>query len=197
LSGPRIWIELLKNDQWRGLALCQSGASFGFAAKIASIPILAAATLPGGATGVGALLSAAGVSGLIAAPIGGWSTDQIGAKGTAVISGIVSSLGLFLVPLALATPPSMSSGSSMQVSFGDVVLQSNAYFFSLSVMLWSFGANAQGPALTALAQQYSPPGAEATSLSLVKAAGDGTYILHHRSFSSGFDCRFLCRSPWR
>mmetsp|Transcript_10468 Transcript_10468/g.19144 ORF Transcript_10468/g.19144 Transcript_10468/m.19144 type:complete len:92 (-) Transcript_10468:146-421(-) len=91
----------------------------------------------------------------------------------------------------------MSSGSSMQVSFGDVVLQSNAYFFSLSVMLWSFGANAQGPALTALAQQYSPPGAEATSLSLVKAAGDGTYILHHRSFSSGFDCRFLCRSPWR
>ena len=53
----------------------------------------------------------------------------------------------------------------------------NALLFSLAVMLWSFGATAQGPALTALAQQYTTPGAEATSLSLVKAAGDGTYII--------------------
>jgi hypothetical protein len=31
--------------------LCQAGASFGFACKISSIPMLAAATLPGGAAG--------------------------------------------------------------------------------------------------------------------------------------------------
>lgn len=173
-SGPKIWMELLEKKQWQGLALCQSGASFGFAAKIASIPILAAATLPGGAAGAGALLSAAGVSGLIGAPIGGWSTDRIGAKGTAVLSGIVSSVGLMLVPVALAAS---SSPFNVGVSIGGAALESNALFFSLAVMLWSLGATAQGPALTALAQRYSPPGAEATSLSLVKAAGDGTYII--------------------
>lgn len=175
-SGPTIWMELLKEQQWQGLALCQSGASFGFAAKIASIPILAAATLPGGAAGAGALLSAAGLSGLVGAPIGGWSTDRIGAKGTAVISGIVSSIGLLLVPVAL-TASSLGVGPDIEVALGDVVLDSPALFFSMAVMLWSLGANAQGPALTALAQQYSPSGAEATSLSLVKAAGDGTYIV--------------------
>jgi MFS family permease len=175
VSGPKIWIELLKQEQWRGLGLCQSGASFGFAAKIASIPILAAATLPGGAAGAGALLSAAGLSGLVGAPLGGWSTDRLGAKWTTVISGIISSLGLLLVPVALSVTP--SSETALQLSLGDVVLQSNALFFSLAVMLWSLGATAQGPALTALVQQYTTPGAEATSLSLVKAAGDGTYII--------------------
>ncbi|KAL3915380.1 MAG: hypothetical protein SGILL_005686 [Bacillariaceae sp.] len=174
LLGPKIWLELLQQNQWRGLALCQSGASFGFAAKIATIPILAAATLPGGAAGAGALLSAAGVSGLVGAPLGGLSTDKLGAKSTAVISGIISSLGLVLVPAALS--PS-SSAVDLHLSVGGVTLESNALLFSLSVMLWSFGATAQGPALTSLAQQYSPQGAEATSLSLVKAAGDGTYIV--------------------
>ena len=38
------------------------------------------------------------------------------------------------------------------------------------------GVSAQGPALIALAQEKSLPGIEATSLSLMKAAGDGTYI---------------------
>ena len=40
------------------------GAKFGYAAKIASVPVLAAAVLPGGAVGAGSLLSAAGLSGL-------------------------------------------------------------------------------------------------------------------------------------
>ena len=66
-SGIQVWKELLKDNQWRGLVLCQSGASWGYAAKIASIPILAADTLPGGATGAGLLISAAALSGLIGA----------------------------------------------------------------------------------------------------------------------------------
>jgi hypothetical protein len=47
--------------QWQGLALCQAGATFGFAAKIASIPLLATAVLPGGALGAGALVSMTGL----------------------------------------------------------------------------------------------------------------------------------------
>jgi MFS family permease len=196
-SGPKIWMELLKESQWRGLVLCQSGISFGFAAKIASIPILVANTLPGGAAGAGALLSAAGLSGLVGAPVGGWSTDRIGAKSTAVVSGFVSSIGLLLVPLALSAS-SIDKVAKFHVSIGGTVLDSEALFFSMAVMLWSLGATAQGPALTALAQQYSPPGAEATSLSLVKASGDGTYIvvpflmgLFADAFEiSGIDCAF-------
>ncbi|CAM9549355.1 unnamed protein product, partial [Heterosigma akashiwo] len=42
------WEQLLVQDQWKGLALCQVGASFGFAAKIASIPIHATEVLPAG-----------------------------------------------------------------------------------------------------------------------------------------------------
>ena len=55
------WINLLKNSStWRNLALCQSGTSFGYACKMAVVPILASTYLPGGATGAGFLLSAAG-----------------------------------------------------------------------------------------------------------------------------------------
>jgi MFS family permease len=171
-----VWKSLLKQDTWRGLAICQSGASFGFAAKIASIPILAATTLPGGAIGAGALLSAAGLSGLVGAPIGGWSTDRIGAKWTAVISGIVSGTGLILVPLSLNGLPFTLFQSIPQIEFGSVSLPINGFCFSCAVIMWSLGATAQGPALTALAQQNAPRGSEATSLAFVKACGDGTYI---------------------
>ena len=43
--------------------------------------------------------------------------------------------------------------------------------------MWSIAAAAQGPALTAVAQELAPPGAEAKSLALPRAAGDGTYIV--------------------
>ncbi len=171
-----VWKDLLKQNTWRGLAICQSGASFGFAAKIASIPILAAAALPGGAAGAGALLSAAGLSGLVGAPIGGWSTDRIGAKWTAVISGIVSGTGLILVPLSLNGHKFASFNPHQNIDIGSLSLQTSGLFFSCAVILWSLGATAQGPALTALAQQNAPIGAEATSLAFVKACGDGTYI---------------------
>jgi hypothetical protein len=55
------WRGLLRLQQWRGLVLCQGLATFGFACKIASIPVIATAVLPGGAAGAGALLSAAGL----------------------------------------------------------------------------------------------------------------------------------------
>ena len=49
--------------------------------------------------------------------------------------------------------------------------------FTILVLLWSMGASAQGPALTALAQEKAPTGSEATALGLPRASGDGTYIL--------------------
>ena len=54
------WAVLLQDDRWKGLALCEVGSRFGFAAKIASVPILAATYLSGGATAAGLLVSAAG-----------------------------------------------------------------------------------------------------------------------------------------
>ena len=65
-------------------------ATFDFAAKIACIPILATATLPGGAVGTGALLPLAGFSGIVGAPMGGWLTDKVVARFTVVCSGCVS-----------------------------------------------------------------------------------------------------------
>jgi hypothetical protein len=49
--------------------------------------------------------------------------------------------------------------------------------FSAVVILWSLGASSQGPALTALAQELAPVGAEATAMALPRATGDGTYIM--------------------
>jgi hypothetical protein len=63
--------------------------------------VLAAATLPGGAAGGGALISAAGLSGLVRAPIGGWLTDRTRSKFTVILSGMLSAAGLKLVPAAL------------------------------------------------------------------------------------------------
>lgn len=172
------WMKLLQMEEWRGLALCQVGSSFGFAAKIASIPILAAATLPGGAVGAGALVSAAGLSGLIGAPVGGWLTDRLGAKSTAVLSGIFSAFSLISIPVAL-TSLSTNADSYYVLSLfgGDAELGVREIAFSMLVILWSIGAAAQGPALTALAQKMSPSGAEATAMALPRAAGDGTYIV--------------------
>lgn len=188
------WSTLLKSNQWRGLALCQCGASFGFACKIASIPILAAATLPGGAIGAGALLSAAGLSGLVGAPLGGFISDQVGSRVAAAASGLASSVALLAIPLALS--PSLASsyapwlqyfilrtdGSDsesamavMSTPIGD--MGGTAVAFCALVVAWSTAVAAQGPALTALAQELAPAGSEATSLALPRAAGDGTYIV--------------------
>ncbi|VEU41043.1 unnamed protein product [Pseudo-nitzschia multistriata] len=181
--GLGVWAELLKRNDWRGLAVCQSGVSFGYAAKIASVPILAASALPGGALGAGALLSAAGLSGLVGAPIGGYLTDRVGSRGAAVLGGIVGGLGLVLVPMALNLPATEWGGGlcgyidGLGIVLGGTPLDGRALSFSAAVLLWSLGASAQGPALVALAQERSERGFEATSLSLVKAAGDGTYVL--------------------
>lgn len=171
------WTNLLSDRQWRGLALCQCGASFGFAAKIGSIPILATATLPGGAAGTGALLSVAGLSGLIGATLGGWLTDQAGARFTATISGIVSALGLLLIPAVLDSSILDLSVIDLSIPFLSGDLDPRAAAFVAVVVMWSLGATAQGPALTALAQELAPLGAEATALALPRAAGDGTYIV--------------------
>jgi MFS family permease len=64
-DGGELWRRLLMTSStWRSLALAQSGASFGFACKIAIVPILADDYL-GGPAGAGLLLSAAGLAGLV------------------------------------------------------------------------------------------------------------------------------------
>ena len=172
------WTILLQENTWKGLALCQVGASCGFAAKIASIPILATDTLPGGAIGAGALLSAAGLVGLIGAPIGGWWTDQTSAKSTAILSGIVSATGLLLIPFALMDSTTMVfGGNDYTLSILGQDMSGSAAAFVIVVLLWSMGAAAQGPALTAFAQELAPAGREATAMALPRAAGDGTYIV--------------------
>mmetsp|Transcript_18870 Transcript_18870/g.26607 ORF Transcript_18870/g.26607 Transcript_18870/m.26607 type:complete len:645 (-) Transcript_18870:235-2169(-) len=182
------WSVLIQTSQWKGLAACQIGSSFGYAAKIASIPILATDILPGGAAGAGVLLSAAGLSGIVGASIGGILTDRFTAKFTAILAGIVSATGLFLIPFALALSPTDTTvGSGLEASSltfsipfvgsisGDMGI--DAITFASLVIVWSLGAAAQAPALIAIAQQLAPPGREATALALPRAAGDGTYIV--------------------
>ncbi len=167
------WLCLLTQNEWRGLALCQSGASFGFAAKIASIPLLAATTLPGGAAAAGGLLSVAGLSGLIGAPIGGFLTDRVGAKVAAVLSGCWSAFALILIPVALA----ITFDDDLAITVGAITLDANNIAFCSAVVAWSMGAAAQSPALVALAQEKAPRGREASALAMPKAFGDGTYIV--------------------
>ncbi|GAX23270.1 hypothetical protein FisN_21Hh045 [Fistulifera solaris] len=166
------WISLLKERSWQGLALCQSGASFGFAAKIASIPILATECLPGGAAGTGLLLSAAGLTGLLGAPVGGFCTDKISARATCVLGGVISATGLISIPWALSL-----NGDSPFALFNNEAMSNEALAFSAVVLLWSFGSTAQGPALTAYAQELAPDDAKATAMALPRASGDGTYIV--------------------
>jgi len=168
------WGKLFSTDSWRGLAICQSGATFGFAAKIASIPLLATSVLPGGAAGAGALISACGLSGLIGAPLGGWLTDRTSAKLTVCISGLASTAGLASIPLALGGY--LSLGDTV-LAIGDQTLTGTALAFAVSVVLWSMAAAAQGPALIAVAQELAPTEAKATAMALPRAAGDATYIV--------------------
>ena len=175
-----LWRELLQDDEWKGLALVQAGASFGYAAKIAAIPILAARLYSNGAAGSGALLSVAALSGLVGAPLGGVITDEVGPKLTAVFGGLISGVALTFIPLSLSL--SSTSVSLLPdryvptLSIGNLVLDETSLFFSISVIMWSMATAAQGPALTALAQKKAAIGYEASSLALVKAAGDMTYI---------------------
>ena len=68
-----------------------------------------------------------------------------------------------LVPVALAAPC-------------DDPLTNGALFGGL-ILLWSVGVAAQGPALTAIAQELAPKGSEAASLALPRAVGDAIYIV--------------------
>ena len=98
------------------------------------------------------------------APLGGLLSDRVGARTTAVLAGGLSSASLLLVPVALAAP------------LGDDPLANGLAFGGL-ILLWSLGVAAQGPALTAVAQELAPAGAEATVLALPKASGDAVFIV--------------------
>ena len=178
------WVQLLRTSPtWQSLAIAQSGTSFGFACKIAIIPILANAYL-GGATGAGLLLSAAGLAGLIGAPLGGFISDKAGSRVAVAVSGSVSGIALTAVPVGLSlgagvdttTSPLLVEGSfwrSKQNGLGGP----EATAFTLLVLVWRVDASAQCPALTSLAQENAPAGSETTALGLPRAVGDGTYIV--------------------
>jgi MFS family permease len=173
------WLQLLKTSStWRSLAVAQSGASFGFACKIAVIPILANEYL-GGATGAGLLISAAGLAGLVGAPLGGFITDKAGSRFAAATAGSISGLALAFVPIGLSLKDTeiLSSLGNESPLLVEGLSSPEAAAFTMLVLLWSIGVSAQGPALTALAQENAPSGSEATALGLPRAVGDGTYIV--------------------
>lgn len=173
------WVRLLQTSStWRSLAMCQCGASFGYACKITTVPLLAANYLPGGVVGAGLLLSSAGLVGLLGATLGGFVTDQFGSRFAASSAGLVSGLSFALIPFGL------SLNQSSDLVLPDIIQYAIAQFgglgpasFVLLVLLWSVGASAQGPALVALAQQEAPAGQEATASGLPRAFGDGAYIV--------------------
>ena len=156
------WGELLKDSQWQGLSLFEVGAKFGYACKLASIPLIAAQVLPGGAIGAGALVSAAGLSGFLGAPLGGIFVDKFGSRNTLVGTGVISAAGLMAIPFALGAQ-----------DFGAVPSWA---LFSTSVLTWSIAVSAQNPSTTAFAQEISPAGSEATAMALPRAAGDSVYL---------------------
>jgi hypothetical protein len=80
-----------------------------------------------------------------------------------------------LVPVALSL-------DDANVAF--LGLDNQAVAFSAMVIVWSLGASAQGPALTALAQEMAPATAKATAMALPRATGDGTYIVAPFSLAS-------------
>lgn len=156
------WGDLLKDSRWRRLSLFEVGAKFGYACKLASIPLIAAQVLPGGAIGAGALLSAAGLSGLLGAPLGGIFVDKFGSRNTLIGTGVLSAAGLMAVPFALGAQ--------------DVGAIPTWALFSTSVLTWSLAVAAQSPSTTAFAQEISPEGSEATAMALPRAAGDSVYL---------------------
>jgi len=162
-TGTVEWSELLQESKWRSLSLFEIGAKFGYAAKLASIPVIASNILPGGAIGAGSLISAAGLSGLVGGPIGGLLVDKYGAKTTMIITGVTSGVGLMSIPFAL------------QIPNVDTVFPTWALFCA-SVLTWSTSVAAQNPSTTALAQELAPEGSEATAMALPRAAGDGVYL---------------------
>jgi len=162
-SNNADWGELIKDPNWRSLSLYEVGAKFGYAAKLASIPIIAAATLPGGAVGAGSLISAAGLSGLVGGPVGGFLSDRLGSKETVLLSGVISGFALVSIPFALQmnTPDFLPNGSA----------------FIASVLIWSTSVSAQVPASNAYAQEIAPPGSTATAMGLPRASGDAVFLV--------------------
>ena len=182
-NGSDAWIQLLATSPtWRSLALCQCGVSFGYACKIAIIPVLASDFLPGGIAAAGLLLSAAGLAGLLGASIGGYLTDQYGSRFAASSAGLLSGLSFILVPFGLSLNDMIDSTSiadSVLISVNAVGGLGPATFIVL-VLLWSIGASAQGKSTT---------GSSGYSVVLVNCL-----ILHHLTIPSQLQDQLLLPS---
>ena len=120
----------------------------------------------------------------------------MGARFTATAAGALSGVSLLLVPLALG----LQSGGSGVGEAGTMweAFEGAPAFFTAAVLAWSFGATAQGPALTAIGQELAPRRAEAEALALPRAAGDAMYIgapfllglVADAAPGMGFECAF-------
>lgn len=161
-STKRVWKNLLKNESWRRLCVCECGARFGFAAKLTSVPILASKVFDGSPVAAGLVLSIAAFSGLIAAPFGGYAIDRGDARTVAATAGIVGGIALALIPLTFIVDSDIAGPS-----------------FVALVSLWSAAVSCQGPALTSTAQLLCGDNEEdiAASLSLPRAVADASFIV--------------------
>ena len=184
-SNKADWAELLRTSPaWRGLCAAQAGTSVTFACKIAVIPVLAGSLL-GSAKDTGLLISAAGLAGLVGAPLGGVLSDLAGPRLVACLSGSLAGLSLCLIPLGLTLDESVglflaSLPEPLRSAIDSPTLAAggaDAASFVALVLVWSVCVSAQGPALTSLAQTNAPPGSESTALGLPRAVGDSTYIV--------------------
>lgn len=84
---------------------CQCKRSFRYICKIVIIAIY----LPGGITGSWFLLSAAGLDGLVGAPLGGYVIDQFGSRFVTSSVDLLSGVALVLTPYALTLINNMKS----------------------------------------------------------------------------------------
>lgn len=103
-SSRELWRSLLADVRWRRLCACECGARFGYAAKLASVPLLAVRAFDGSPAAAGLVLSTAALAGLAAAPIGGIWIDRDDPRRVALLSGIASACALLLVPLTFCAP---------------------------------------------------------------------------------------------
>lgn len=100
----KLWRSLLADARWRRLCACECGARFGYAAKLASVPLLAVRAFDGSPAAAGLVLSTAALAGLAAAPLGGIWIDRNDPRRVAFLSGIASACALLLVPLTFCAP---------------------------------------------------------------------------------------------
>ena len=114
------WLLLLKDGRWRGLTAAEVCSRFGFAAKIASVPLVAAQVAGRGGRRR-RLVSLAGLGGLVGAPVGGFGVDRVGARATAAGLALVGGGALCAIPAALSVEDPAAPFSALIILWSTAV----------------------------------------------------------------------------